>query len=166
MQKGTVSFNDEDAEGIVQPRNDALVISVLINKSRIKRVLINPGSLTNIIRSRVVEQLGLQDQIVLAVRVLNRFNMVCETTKGEITLLVNTAGTVHDIKFYMIEEDMRYNALFGRPRIHDIRAVPSTLHQALKFSTPSGIKTFYREQPAAKEMFMVDEVVPISALQH
>lgn len=68
VQEGTVSFNDEDPEGIVQPYNDALVISVLKNKSRVKRVLIYPSSSANIIRSRVVEQLGLQDQIVPAVK--------------------------------------------------------------------------------------------------
>ncbi|XP_070031725.1 uncharacterized protein [Nicotiana tomentosiformis] len=67
---GTISFSDEDAEGIVQPHNDALVISVLINKSRVKRVLIDPGS------------------------------------------SANTAGMNQDTKFYVIEGDMRYNALF------------------------------------------------------
>ncbi|XP_019256251.1 PREDICTED: uncharacterized protein LOC109234637 [Nicotiana attenuata] len=51
----TISFNDEEAEGIVQPHNDVLVVSVIINRSRVKRVLIDPSSLANIIRSRVVE---------------------------------------------------------------------------------------------------------------
>ncbi|XP_019253957.1 PREDICTED: uncharacterized protein LOC109232657 [Nicotiana attenuata] len=106
------------------------------------------GSSANIIRSRVVEQLGLQDQIVLAVRVLNGFNMACETTKMETTLPVNTAGTIQEAKLYVIEADMRYNDLFGRPWVHNMRAVPSTLHQALKFPTPGGIKTVYGEQPA------------------
>ncbi|XP_009623280.1 uncharacterized protein [Nicotiana tomentosiformis] len=141
VPEGTVSFNDEDVEGIVQPHNNALVISVFINKSRVNRVLIDPGSSANIIRLRVVEQLGLQDQIMPAVRVLNGFNMACETTKGEITLPVNTAGTVQKAKFYVIKGDMRYNAMFGRPWIYDMREVPSTLHQALKFPTPGGIKT-------------------------
>ncbi|XP_070057456.1 uncharacterized protein [Nicotiana tomentosiformis] len=115
VPEGTLSFNDEDAVGILQPHNNALVISVLINKSRVKRKLIDPGSSANIIRSRVVEQLGLQDQIVPVVRVLNRFNMACETTKGEITLTVNTAGTVQETNVYVIKREMRYNALFGRP---------------------------------------------------
>nr|XP_009800602.1 PREDICTED: uncharacterized protein LOC104246488 [Nicotiana sylvestris] len=35
IPEGTLSFNNEDAEGIVQPHNDALVISVLINKCRV-----------------------------------------------------------------------------------------------------------------------------------
>ena len=56
---GTLSFDDEDAEAVIQPHNDALVISVLVNKTKIKRVLIDPGSSDNIIRLKVVEQLGL-----------------------------------------------------------------------------------------------------------
>ncbi|XP_070029149.1 uncharacterized protein [Nicotiana sylvestris] len=116
---GTISFNDEDDEGIIQPDNDAMVISVLINKSRVKHVFIDP------------------------VRILNGINMACETTKGEITLPVNTAGTVQETKFYVIEGDMRYNALFGRPWIHSMREVLSTLHQALKFPPSGGIKMIF-----------------------
>ncbi|XP_070036916.1 uncharacterized protein [Nicotiana tomentosiformis] len=164
IPKGVLSFSDGDAKGIIQPHNDALVISILVNKTRIKCVLIDPGSSTNIIRSKVVEQLGLQDRIVPAVRVLNKFNMACETTKGEITLPVNTAGIIQEVKVYVIEGDMRYNALLGRPLIHHMRAVPSTLHQVLKFPVPGGIKTIYGEQLTVKEMFAIEEVVMISTL--
>ena len=90
--------------------------------------------------------------------------MASETTKGEIILQVNVAGTIQEIKFHVIEGDMRYNALLGRPWIHNMRAVPSTLHQILKFPTSDGVKTVYGEQHAAKEMFAVDEVISVSAL--
>ncbi|XP_019261102.1 PREDICTED: uncharacterized protein LOC109239052 [Nicotiana attenuata] len=163
VPEGAISFSDKDTEGIIQPHNDALVISVLINKSRVKHVLIDSGSSVNSILSRIVEQLGLQDQIVLAMRVLNRFNMACETRKGEITLLVNTAETTQEIKFYVFEGDMRYNALFRRPWVHSMRAVLSTLHQALKFPTPGGV-IVYGEQLAAKEMFALDEVILVPAV--
>ncbi|XP_059310070.1 uncharacterized protein LOC132061234 [Lycium ferocissimum] len=146
-------------EGIAQPHNDALVISVLVNKFRIKRVLIDPGRSANIIRWRVIEQLGLLDQIVPTIRVLNGFNMACETTKGEITLPISMAGTTQQTKFYVIEGDMGYNALLGRPWIHLVRAVPSTMHQVLKFLTPDDIKTVRGEQQAEKEMFAVEESV-------
>jgi len=119
----------------MQPHNDALVISILMNKIQVKRVLIDAGSSANIIRSRVVEQLGLHDQVVPATLVLNGFNMASKTTKGEIILPVNVAGIIQEMKFHVIEGDMRYNALFGRPWIHNMRALPSTLHQVLKFPT-------------------------------
>ncbi|XP_060210589.1 uncharacterized protein LOC132637529 [Lycium barbarum] len=153
----SISFSDEDTEGIIQPYNDAFVISVLINKSQVTRILIDPGSSANIIRWKVVEQVRLLDQIVSAARVLNAFNMECETTKGEITLPVNIAGTVRQMKFYDIEGEMRYNALLGRLWVHDMREVSSTLHQMLKFPTSEGVKTVHGEQPVAREMFAVKE---------
>ncbi|XP_070008543.1 uncharacterized protein [Nicotiana sylvestris] len=121
LLEDTLSFNDEDAEGIEQPHNDALVMSILMNKIKVKRVLVDPGSSANIIRSTIVEQLGLQDQIVPAAQVLNGFNMVSETIKREIMFLVNVDGTIQETKFHMIEGDMRYNALLGRPWIHNMR---------------------------------------------
>ncbi|XP_070003242.1 uncharacterized protein [Nicotiana sylvestris] len=145
MPEGSLSFNDEEAEDISQPHNDTLVISILLSKVQVKRVLVDPGGLTNIIRSRVVEQLGLQDQIMPATRVLNGFNMATETTKGEITLPLNVAGTIQDTKFHVIEGNMRYNALLGRPWIHNMRAVTSTLYQMMKFLTSDGVKTVYED---------------------
>ncbi|XP_060190752.1 uncharacterized protein LOC132620043 [Lycium barbarum] len=145
--EGSISFNNEDAEGIIQSQNDALVISILVFKSQVKRILIEPGSSANIIRWRVVEQLKLLDQIVPVARVLSGFNMASETTKGEISLPVNIDGTIQQTVFYVIEGDMKYNALLSRPWIHSMRAVPSTLHQLLKFPTPKGIKLFVASNP-------------------
>ncbi|XP_060211603.1 uncharacterized protein LOC132639133 [Lycium barbarum] len=160
VPEGFISFSDEDMEGIIQLHNDALVNSILINKSQVKRILIDPGSSANIICWKVVEQLGLLDQIVPAAWVLNGFKMACETTKGDITLPVNTAGIVQHTKFYVMNGEMRYNALFGRPWVHNMREVPSTLHQILKFLTSEGIKIIHGEQPIAKEIFAVEEATP------
>ncbi|XP_070015323.1 uncharacterized protein [Nicotiana sylvestris] len=93
-----------------------------------------------------------------ASRVLNGFNMVSETTKGEIALPVNVAGTTQNVKFHVIKRVMRYNALLGRPWVHCMRAVPSTLHQMMKFLTKNRIKTVYGEQHAARKMFPVHDV--------
>ena len=90
--------------------------------------------------------------------------MASKITKWEIILPVNVAGTIQDTKFHVIEGDMRYNALLERPWIHNMRAVPSTLHQMIKFPMLACVKTVYGEQHAAKEMFAVDEVTPISTL--
>nr|XP_016464145.1 PREDICTED: uncharacterized protein LOC107787132 [Nicotiana tabacum] len=103
------------------------------------------GSSTNIIRLRDVEQLGLQDQVIPASRVLNGFNTASEPTKEEIVLPVNVDGTIQDTKFHVI---------------YNMKAIPSTLHLIMKFLTEDGVKTVYGEQHAAKEMFAVEEVTP------
>ncbi|XP_059302309.1 uncharacterized protein LOC132054284 [Lycium ferocissimum] len=128
VPEGSISFSDEDAEGIMQPHNDAL---------------------------------GLLDKIVLAIQVLNGLNMACKATKRAITLPVNTARMVQHMKFYVIEGEMWYNALLVRSWVHDMRAVPSTLHQMLKFPIPEEVKTVHGEQPAAREIFAVEETAHI-----
>ncbi|XP_060200295.1 uncharacterized protein LOC132628534 [Lycium barbarum] len=147
VPEGSISFNNEDAEGIFQPQNDDLVISILIFKSQVNRILIDLGSSANIIQWRVVEQLGLLNQIVPAARVLSGFNMASKTTKGEISLPVNIAGTIRQTVFYVIEGEVKYNVLLGRPWIHSMRVVPSTLHQILRFSTSEGIKQSVESNP-------------------
>ncbi|XP_070010154.1 uncharacterized protein [Nicotiana sylvestris] len=86
--------------------------------------------------------------------------MASETIKGEITLPVNVASTTQNVKFHVTEGDMRYNALLRRTWIHYMRALPSTLHQMMKFQTKDRIKTMYGEQHAAREIFAVDDVAP------
>ncbi|XP_019267543.1 PREDICTED: uncharacterized protein LOC109244842 [Nicotiana attenuata] len=162
MPEDVLAFSEEDFETLSHPHNDALVISFLLNNIQIKCVLVDPGSSANVIRLKVVEQLELLSQIIPTSRDLCGFNMAGETTKGEITLPVNVSGTVRNTKFHVIEVDMRYNALLGRPRIHNMRAIPSTLHQKIKFSTEDSIKMVQGEQHAAKEMFAVHEELPIS----
>nr|XP_009773733.1 PREDICTED: uncharacterized protein LOC104223899 [Nicotiana sylvestris] len=106
--------------------------------------------------------LGLLDQIIPPSRVLNGFNMANETTKGEIILPVNMARTIQDTKFHVIEGDMRYNALLGRPWIYSMRAMPSALHQMMKFPKKDSVKTLYGEHHATKEMFAVHDLAPVS----
>nr|XP_009787079.1 PREDICTED: uncharacterized protein LOC104235099 [Nicotiana sylvestris] len=153
LPRETLIFSKEELETMMEPHNDALVIPFLSNNTRIKRVLVDPGSSVNIIRSEVVEQLGLLNQVVPTPRFLYNFNMIEEETKGEIILPIDTSGTIQNTEFQVIDGDMRYNALLGRPWIHNMRAVPSTLHQVIRFPTRDGIATIRGEQREAREMF-------------
>nr|XP_009793047.1 PREDICTED: uncharacterized protein LOC104239974 [Nicotiana sylvestris]XP_016508617.1 PREDICTED: uncharacterized protein LOC107826176 [Nicotiana tabacum] len=99
LSKETLIFSEEDLEAMGEPHNDALVISFLLNNTRIKCVLVDPGSSANIIRSEVGKQLGLLDQVVPIPRILHGFNMIGEATKGEITLPINTSGTTQNTEF-------------------------------------------------------------------
>ncbi|XP_019254964.1 PREDICTED: uncharacterized protein LOC109233529 [Nicotiana attenuata] len=156
-------FSEEDLEAMMEPHNDALVISFLSNNTRIKRVIVDPGSSVNIIRSEVVGQLGLLNQVIPTSRVLHGFNMVREETKGEIIIPIDTSGTTQNTEFQVINGDMKHNAVLGRPWIHNIRVVPSTLHQVIRFPTRDGITTIHGEQQATREMFAVHHETTIPA---
>jgi len=49
LEEDNITFDDADADGLIIPHNDALVISLLIHDTNVKRVLIDPGSSVNII---------------------------------------------------------------------------------------------------------------------
>ena len=43
--------------------------------------------------------------------------------------------------------------ILGRPWIHDMKAVPSTYHQTVKFPTPWGVQEIKGDQRKAKECY-------------
>ncbi|XP_070055375.1 uncharacterized protein [Nicotiana tomentosiformis] len=140
LEEDSITFDDVDADGLMIPHNDALVISLLIHDTNIKRVLIEPGSSVNIILLRVVNEMQIGDQMISKERSLSGFNNSTVITKGKIMLTTFVEGVIKERKFQVIDTDMAYNVILGRPWIHDIDAVPSTLHQVIKFSSKWGIQ--------------------------
>uniref|UniRef100_A0A0D3AGQ8 Uncharacterized protein n=1 Tax=Brassica oleracea var. oleracea TaxID=109376 RepID=A0A0D3AGQ8_BRAOL len=49
-------------------------------------------------------------------------------------------------KFLVVDCDSSYNMILGRSWIHGMGALPSTLHQMVKFPTPWGIKASRGDQ--------------------
>ncbi|XP_070035624.1 uncharacterized protein [Nicotiana tomentosiformis] len=86
LEDGNITFDDADADGLMIPHNDALVISLLIHDTNVKRVLIDPGSSVNIILLRVVNEMLMGDRVVPNARSLSGFDNSTVVTKGEIEL--------------------------------------------------------------------------------
>lgn len=59
---------------------------------------------------------------------------------GAVTLPLRFGELVSQVKFYIIDADTSYKALIGRPWLHENNAVPSTLHQCLKYVKDGKIK--------------------------
>nr|XP_016513058.1 PREDICTED: uncharacterized protein LOC107830089 [Nicotiana tabacum] len=113
---------------------------------------IYPESLANIIKWRVLEQVKLTTNIVTVTKLLVGFNLTSLTTRGEILLPTQAEKVTKTTPFEVVDGDMGYNVIFGRPWIHEIRVVPSIYHQLLKFPTPEGIKQIRGDQPATREI--------------
>ena len=56
--------------------------------------------------------------------------------KGQIRLLVQVGTDVVEVNFIVIDAFSPYIVIMGRPWLHSLRAVSSTLHQKIKY--PSG----------------------------
>ncbi|XP_070017117.1 uncharacterized protein [Nicotiana sylvestris] len=64
---------------------------------------------------------------------IRAFDGSARDTMGEINLTMTIGPVDFEIVFQVVDMVTSYNFLLGRPWIHTARAVPSTLHQMLKF---------------------------------
>ncbi|XP_070029577.1 uncharacterized protein [Nicotiana sylvestris] len=128
LEKDNITFNDEDADGILTPHNDALVISLIIHDTNVKRVLIDPGSFMNIILLRVLREMQVEDKVIPKAHTLSGFDNSSVLMKREVTLTIFAEGVVKDTKFQVVDIEMAYNMVLGRPWIHEMDVVLSTLH--------------------------------------
>ncbi|XP_070041509.1 uncharacterized protein [Nicotiana tomentosiformis] len=87
-----IAFMEEYPDGLLLPHNDALVISLNVLDFKIKHVLVDPGSSTNIIQWRVLEQAKLTGGIISTTKLLVRFNLANVITRGEILLPTNAGA--------------------------------------------------------------------------
>ena len=71
--------------------------------------------------------------------------------KGQISLLVNMEGKEVMVAFIVANSFSPYTAILGRPWIHAMRAVPSTLHVKVEFPTEKGMTMVRGSQQVAKQ---------------
>ncbi|XP_070050908.1 uncharacterized protein [Nicotiana tomentosiformis] len=155
LAEDDITFTEEDTDGLLLPHNDTLVISLNVLDFKIKFVLVDPGSSANIIQWRVLEQSKLTGSIISATKLLTGFNLASVTTRRDILLPTNAERVMKTTLFEVVDDNMGYNIIMGRPWLHQMKVLPSIYHQLLKFPTPEGIKQIRSDQPAAREMNVI-----------
>ncbi|XP_070020701.1 uncharacterized protein [Nicotiana sylvestris] len=131
--------------------------SITFDDADVDGVLIDPGSSVNIILLRVLHEMQDEDKLVPKAHTLSRFDNSIGVTKGEVIFTTFAEGVVKDTKFQVVEKEMAYNMILGRPWIHEMDIVPSTLHQIIKFSSPWGICQIRRDQQISKSINSVSD---------
>ncbi|XP_070007262.1 uncharacterized protein [Nicotiana sylvestris] len=99
LEEGNITFNDANTNGVLIPQNDALLISLIVHDTNVKRVLIYPGSFVNIILLRVLREMQAEDGVIPKAHTLSGFDNSSVVTKGEVTLTTFVEGVVKDTKF-------------------------------------------------------------------
>lgn len=131
-----ISFSSEDPRVAHFPHEDALIITLEIANFTMQRLLVDNGSSANIIFWSALEAMGMgQAKLEKSNSTLIRFN-------GKETRSIGSIKSVST-----------YNAIFGRPWIHSMKEVSSTLHQKIKFPTLRGVKEIVRDQALARECY-------------
>ena len=58
--KEEISFSDDDLRDVIQPHNDALVLTLRVQEYDVRRMLVDPGSSSEIMFARLFDKLGLK----------------------------------------------------------------------------------------------------------
>ncbi|KAL5560386.1 hypothetical protein UlMin_036597 [Ulmus minor] len=149
-----ISFVDNEATTLINLHHDALVISLLVANCKIKRILVDNGSSTNVLFLNALQEMKIDESnIRRCTTVLVGFNGEQKFTIGDIALPVYAGGINLNVNFTVLDSPSAYNMILGRPWIHKMRAVPSTFHQVIRFPTKWGIKEIRGEQSISRECY-------------
>ena len=132
-----LSFSEKDKVGTTQPHDDALLITFRIGGYNVKRVMVDGGSAAEIMYPDLFKGLKLKpEDLLLYNSPLMSFDGKLVTSKGMIRLPIQTGPKIVEVNFIVVDTYSPYTAIAGKPWLHTLGAVASSLHQKVKF--PSG----------------------------
>ncbi|XP_074301408.1 uncharacterized protein LOC141632795 [Silene latifolia] len=134
-----ISFNEADIPDEAEHHHDALIITLSIGNYLVKKILVDTGSSVNLIMLETLKNMGFSEKDLVQKAVpLVGFSGETKQSFGEIVIPTFAGGMNKQVRYLVIDGPSTYNVILGRPWIHEMKAVPSTYHQSLKFPTPGG----------------------------
>ena len=143
-ENNDIMFSEWDVSGIKQPHDNLLVITLGIEGFATRRVLVDNGSLVDIMYMTAYQQLRLDPKRLRSFNSpLVSFSEDKIYTKGIVMLSV-TAGThptqvTIQVNFLVVDCLSSYNVILGWPTLKRLKAVTSTYCLKMKFPTPNGV---------------------------
>ncbi|XP_075097974.1 uncharacterized protein LOC107767021 [Nicotiana tabacum] len=129
-----ITFSDDDLPEEGAGHNRALHLMVKCEGHYVKRVMIDGGSSVDVCPLSTLQQPNIDNNRIRTSNVsIRAFDGSKRDTIGEIELTMTIGPVDFNIVFQVLDMETSYNFLLGRPWIHMARAVPSTLHQMVKF---------------------------------
>ena len=155
----TITFSDSDMEGYQHPHDDPLVIKAIMANKTVHRVLIDNGSLADIIFASTFEKISIGREELETVNThLLRFFGEKMLPLGSVQLVLTLGDppcqATMMIKFLILDAPSAYNMLSGRPSLNAMRAIPSAYHMVVKFPTENGVGMVRGDQRVAKECYL------------
>ncbi|PKI66882.1 hypothetical protein CRG98_012748 [Punica granatum] len=129
-----ISFSEDEIPSEGQGHLRALHIVCKCNNHVIGRVMIDNGSALNICPVSTLKQMNVDMSRIRGSKTTVRaFDGSRREVNGEIDLLIDVGPCSFSITFQILEIPNAFSPLRGRPWIHAVGVVPSSLHQKLKF---------------------------------
>ena len=126
----------------------------------VKRVTVDQGSAAEIMYPDLYKGLGLKpENLTTYSSPLVSFEDKMVVPKGHIRLHVQASTDVVEVDFIVVDVFSSYIAIIGKPWLHSLGAVSSTLHQKIKYPFGNQVLEIVGSQSMAKQCL-------IAAIQH
>ncbi|XP_027158321.1 uncharacterized protein LOC113759941 [Coffea eugenioides] len=147
LASNQISFSDEDLTSGGIGHNKALYISVRCNGKLLPRVLIDNGSALNICPWNTLVKLRFQEaKLRPSAIVVRGFDGAKRESMGEVDFVLEIGPAQFRVMCQVMDFSSVYNVLLGRPWIHTSGAIPSSLHQMLRFVVNGQLITIFAEE--------------------
>ncbi|XP_018462944.1 uncharacterized protein LOC108834077 [Raphanus sativus] len=158
LNKNTITFTLYENVELDTPHDDALIVTIDLSRVSFSKVLIDSGCVANLQSHDTFDKISRPDLAI------NKYAPPLYSFGGgsRVPLLGNVAITVktHDsekeIEFSVMHDLSPFDAVLGRPWLHQMKAVPSIYHQCVKFISPTGEKTIYGNQKQCRSCYMAE----------
>ena len=125
-----------------------------------KRVMIDLGSRPEIMYPDLYKGINLKPENLTAYSSpLVSFEGKMVVPKGHIKLPVQTGPDVVEVDFIVVDAFSPYTAIMGRPWLHTLGVVSSTLHQKMKYPFGGQVLEILGNQSTARQCL-------VAAIQH
>ena len=122
--------------------------------------MIDQGSAAEIMYPDLFKGLGLKpEDLTTYSSPLVSFKGKMVVLRGQIRLPMQTGSDVVEVDFIVVDAFSSYTAIMGRPWLHSLGAVSSTLHQKVKYPSGGQVLEIARSQSMARQC-------SIAAIQH
>ncbi|XP_070030054.1 uncharacterized protein [Nicotiana sylvestris] len=156
-----VSFSKNDLPPEGAAHNKALHLTVKCEDYYVKRVILDGGSGVDICLLSTLQRMEIGTGRIRSNNVCVRaFDGIKRDTLGEIDLILTIGPVEFEVTFQVLDMDISYNFLLGRPWIHAAGAVPSTLYQMMKFEYEDREIVVHGEDEQKKDGWVLPQPVP------
>ena len=154
-----IGFTKEDALRLYHPYDDAFVVSRWVGDYNTHWVLVDNGSSADIHYYPTFQQMRIErERLVPTNALFVGFRRTRVYLLGAVTLSVTVGDYPHqitkDISFLVVDCSSAYNAILGWPTLNSWKAITSTYHLMIKFSTEYRVGEVRGDQVVARECYI------------
>ncbi|CAE5959424.1 unnamed protein product [Arabidopsis arenosa] len=118
--------------------------------------LIDTGSSVDLIFLSTLQRMGISKADIIGPPApLVAFTSDTSMSLRNIKLLVLAAGVPKIVEFIVFDRPAAYNIILETPWLFQMKAIPSTYHQSVKFPTPGGIGTIRGDQETSRSCYLM-----------